>query len=132
MVLVVVVVVLIDSIVLQKRMRKYAADHAPLQRTPVSGDVGAVTAFLASDLASSISGQTIYGEGFDRSGTEELFLTNALCCRVSSGWRAERNGSLRAGRERGVSQHGVNAGTTARVDPDERLSADAASSRSYP
>lgn len=63
MVMMLVVLVLTGSIGLQKRMRKYAADHAPLRRTPVSGDVGAVTAFLASDLASSISGQTIYGEG---------------------------------------------------------------------
>lgn len=50
-------------------MRTYAAEHAPLPEAPTSADVGSVTAFLASDLAASITGQTIYGEqpalGFD-------------------------------------------------------------------
>lgn len=44
-------------------MKRYAADHAPLRRTSSSGDVGSVAAFLVSDLAAAISGQTIYVDG---------------------------------------------------------------------
>lgn len=45
-------------------MRRYAAGHAPLQRAATGGDVGSVTAFLASDLAAAITGQTLYGATF--------------------------------------------------------------------
>ncbi|CAH0493421.1 unnamed protein product [Peronospora farinosa] len=44
-------------------MRKYAENHAPLRRNSSSGDVGSVAAFLSSDLAASVTGQTIYVDG---------------------------------------------------------------------
>lgn len=44
-----------------QKMRKYAEEHSPLKRNATGNDVGSLTAFLASDLASSITGQTIYG-----------------------------------------------------------------------
>lgn len=43
-------------------MRKYAEEHAPLRRNSSMGDVGSVAAFLSSDLAAAVTGQTIYGE----------------------------------------------------------------------
>ncbi|GMF38930.1 unnamed protein product [Phytophthora lilii] len=44
-----------------QKMRKYAEDYAPLGRNSSTGDVGSVAAFLSSDLAASVTGQTIYG-----------------------------------------------------------------------
>ncbi|OWZ18602.1 3-oxoacyl-[acyl-carrier protein] reductase [Phytophthora megakarya] len=44
------------------KMRKYAENHAPLQRNSSSGDVGSMAAFLSSELAAAVTGQTIYGE----------------------------------------------------------------------
>lgn len=44
-----------------QRMRKYSEEHSPLRRNASGAEVGSVAAFLASDLASSITGQTIYG-----------------------------------------------------------------------
>ncbi|EGZ21315.1 hypothetical protein PHYSODRAFT_313559 [Phytophthora sojae] len=44
------------------KMRKYAEEHAPLRRNSSMGDVGSVAAFLSSDLAAAVTGQTIYGE----------------------------------------------------------------------
>ncbi|KAH7469238.1 Enoyl-[acyl-carrier-protein] reductase [NADH] FabI [Phytophthora ramorum] len=45
------------------KMRKYAENHAPLRRNSSSGDVGSVAAFLSSDLAAAVTGQTIYVDG---------------------------------------------------------------------
>lgn len=45
------------------KMRKYAQEHSPLRRNSSSGDVGSLAAFLSSDLAASITGQTIYVDG---------------------------------------------------------------------
>ncbi|KAL3663483.1 hypothetical protein V7S43_011371 [Phytophthora oleae] len=42
------------------KMRKYAENHAPLRRNSSSQDVGSVAAFLSSDLAAAVTGQTIY------------------------------------------------------------------------
>ncbi|KAG1708887.1 hypothetical protein DVH05_022519 [Phytophthora capsici] len=45
------------------KMRKYAEDHAPLGRNSSNKDVGSVAAFLSSDLAAAVTGQTIYVDG---------------------------------------------------------------------
>ncbi|CAI5732505.1 unnamed protein product [Peronospora destructor] len=45
------------------KMRKYAENHAPLRRNSSSGDVGSVAVFLSSELAASVTGQTIYVDG---------------------------------------------------------------------
>ncbi|KAG6609039.1 putative enoyl-[acyl-carrier-protein] reductase [NADH] [Phytophthora cinnamomi] len=45
------------------KMRKYAEEHAPLRRNSSMGDVGSVAAFLSSDLAAAVTGQTIYVDG---------------------------------------------------------------------
>lgn len=50
--------VLIRSV---QRMRKYSEEHSPLRRNATGTDVGNLAAFLASDMASAITGQTIYG-----------------------------------------------------------------------
>jgi NAD(P)-dependent dehydrogenase (short-subunit alcohol dehydrogenase family) len=42
-------------------MRKYAEEHSPLRRNASGADVGELAAFLASNAASSITGQTLYG-----------------------------------------------------------------------
>ncbi|KAE9298284.1 hypothetical protein PF008_g23537 [Phytophthora fragariae] len=45
------------------KMRTYAEEHAPLRRNSSMGDVGSVAAFLSSDLAAAVTGQTIYVDG---------------------------------------------------------------------
>ncbi|CAH0479056.1 unnamed protein product [Peronospora belbahrii] len=45
------------------KMKKYAESHAPLRRNSSSMDVGSVAVFLSSDLAASVTGQTIYVDG---------------------------------------------------------------------
>ncbi|GLD96478.1 hypothetical protein PINS_up005161 [Pythium insidiosum] len=45
------------------KMRKYSEEHAPLQRNASARDVGELTAFLASDAAAAITGQTLYVDG---------------------------------------------------------------------
>lgn len=42
-------------------MRKYAQEHAPLRRNSSGTEVGELAAFLSSDVASSITGQTLFG-----------------------------------------------------------------------
>lgn len=45
------------------KMRRYAENHAPLRRNSSSGDVGSVAAFLSSDLAAAVTGQTFHVDG---------------------------------------------------------------------
>ncbi|CEG36601.1 short-chain dehydrogenase reductase sdr [Plasmopara halstedii] len=45
------------------KMRTYAETHAPLRRNSSNSDVGSVAAFLSSDLAAAVSGQTIFVDG---------------------------------------------------------------------
>ncbi|DAZ96059.1 TPA: hypothetical protein N0F65_005837, partial [Lagenidium giganteum] len=45
------------------KMRKYAEEHAPLGRNASHEDVGNWAAFLASDMARAITGQTVYVDG---------------------------------------------------------------------
>lgn len=52
----------LSNCVMLQTMRKYAEDHAPLRRNSSSEDVGSIAAFLSSELAASVTGQTIYGE----------------------------------------------------------------------
>lgn len=44
-----------------KRMRKYSEEHSPLRRNATPTEVGNMAALLASEMASAITGQTIYG-----------------------------------------------------------------------
>ncbi|TYZ64646.1 hypothetical protein PybrP1_000413 [[Pythium] brassicae (nom. inval.)] len=45
------------------RMRKYSEEHSPLRRNATPTEVGNMAAFLASEMASAITGQTIYVDG---------------------------------------------------------------------
>ncbi|TMW57061.1 hypothetical protein Poli38472_002986 [Pythium oligandrum] len=45
------------------KMRKYAEEHAPLHRNASGEEVGELAAFLASNSASAITGQTLYVDG---------------------------------------------------------------------
>lgn len=42
-------------------MRKYSEEHSPLRRNATATEVGNMAAFLASEVSSAITGQTIYG-----------------------------------------------------------------------
>jgi enoyl-[acyl-carrier-protein] reductase (NADH) len=44
-------------------MKEIAAGRAPLGRNPSAQDVGALAAFLASEDAAAITGQTLYVDG---------------------------------------------------------------------
>ncbi|KAI9910418.1 hypothetical protein PsorP6_010325 [Peronosclerospora sorghi] len=60
-------------------MSKYAESHAPLLRTSSLADVGSVAAFLSSDLAASVTGQTIYGEKRGIHWQEGVCAYKSLC-----------------------------------------------------
>jgi hypothetical protein len=80
-----------------QKMRKYAESHAPLRRNSSTGDVGSVAAFLSSDLAASVTGQTIYGTLLvcsDGKSNSALTKHSAAKWTCSGRW-LERYGSVR-------------------------------------
>jgi len=45
------------------KILRYVEENSPLRRNVTTGDVGNVAAFLLSDLAAGVTGETIYVDG---------------------------------------------------------------------
>uniref|UniRef100_K3WLP9 Enoyl-[acyl-carrier-protein] reductase [NADH] n=1 Tax=Globisporangium ultimum (strain ATCC 200006 / CBS 805.95 / DAOM BR144) TaxID=431595 RepID=K3WLP9_GLOUD len=62
------------------RMRKYSEEHSPLRRNATGFEIGNTAAFLASDMASAITGQIIYASRKQK----KCFVINVMECKTGS------------------------------------------------